>query len=300
MNKIKLNKEFSSKYVSPFSMKVIALGKKYVANTWIHKLPITELAYRKIFYFGREIGESTIPFKNRLLTVHTKDISMVPALINNNFEEYELEVFESLVKPGSTILDIGANIGVYSLIASDKLGKKGHIYAFEPVPENLELLKKNLTQNNIANVTVINKAVGNFDGEIKMEVEKDSIATHHVSTNPKNPVSVQVTTIDSFINTQGIKQVSLIKMDIEGYEGFAIEGATQTLKLKSTQLLTEFSADFIKRSGKDPMAVGRSLFQLFKYCYFVDEKHKKLTLVKETEELIDYRKTNFLFRHSPI
>lgn len=300
IRKIIMNKKLSEKYIQPVSMKIIVYGKKYVANTWVHKLPITEWLYRKIFYLGRYIGETTIDFRGMALTLNTKDISMVPALINNNFEEYELEIFGKLIKSGTTILDVGGNIGIYSLIASKKTGSNGHVYAFEPVPENIDLLSKNLKQNNITNVTLIKKAVGDFDGLVQMEIEEDSLATHHVSKNPKNSASVKVTTIDSFVKLKKIKKIELVKMDIEGYEGYAIEGASETLKQKSLKLLTEFSADFINRSGKDPLEVAKALLDTFKYCYHVNEKGKELTATRSVNDLLDYRKTNFLLSHSPV
>lgn len=288
------------KYIAPATMKVIAFGKKYVANTWIHRLPFTEWLYRKIFYLGTEIGEKTIPFHGMQLTVNTKDISMVPSLMNNNFEEFELNVFSSMIKPGSIILDVGANIGVYSLIAARHTGSKGRVYAFEPVPENFELLSRNIRQNELKNVVCINKAVGSSNGKIEMEIEKGSIATHYVSSSPKNPTAVPVTTIDSFIKNKKISRVDLIKMDIEGYEGFAIEGGLSLLKQPRIKLLMEFSADFIALSGKQPEAVAAKLLELFSHCYFLDEKQKRLTRVSGIDDLLDYKKTNFLMSHKAV
>lgn len=295
-----MNKNRIKQHIAPVSLKIIAIGKKYIANTWIHRLPITEWAYRRIFYAGHVIGEETIRFRGMKLNVHTKDISMVPALINNDFENYELAVFEELAKTSNTILDIGANIGIYSLVGSLASKKPSKIYAFEPIPENYSLLQKNLTQNKADNVHPVNAAVGDFTGSIEIEFEKDSIATHHISKNPKNPIPVNILSVDEYVNEMKLKNVDLIKMDIEGYEGYAIDGARDTLRRKDLRLIIEFSADFIRRSGKDPIDVANELFSIFPYRYFINEKAKKLETIKNIEDLIDYKQTNFLLSHSRV
>src|SRR5690348_15759402 len=74
-----------------------------------------------------------------------------------SFEYSSLEFFCNTLKPGDTVLDIGANAGVYSLLASKKVGPKGKIYAFEPTAETYKLLVKNLTLNHCENVVPVKK-----------------------------------------------------------------------------------------------------------------------------------------------
>lgn len=283
------------------SMGIIKVCRKLFINTWLQRLPFMEYIYRKVFYFGREIKEEEINFRDYRLLVHTKDITMVPSLISGQFEKYELDLFSQIVKPGMNVIDIGANIGVYAILASKQVGSKGKVFAFEPVPENFAMLNHNLNINNVNNVETINNAVGAIPGTVRMAIVQDSLATHYIgkSGSSDNGVEVKVVTLDDFIKKNKI-EVNLIKMDIEGYEGFAFEGAKKTLKTKDLILITEFSAEFIKRSGKDPSLVAKEIFNYFKYCYNIDEKKEQITPILSFHEMLDERNHDFIFSNNEL
>lgn len=276
------------------SMAIISKSRKLFLNTWVHRLPITIWVYKRVFYFGKAKQEEEISFKNLRLLVHTKDVYMVPSLINDEFENFELKVFEDLIKPGMEVLDVGANIGIYSLIANRKVGSKGKVHAFEPVPENVDLIKKNIALNKATRVKLIERAVGDSSKDVSISIVEDSLSTHHIGDGSGQTLSVKSCTIDSYVKKNDVK-VGLIKMDIEGYEGYAIAGANNTLAGKDMILLTEFSEEFIKRSGKDPIKCGAQLLSMFKYCYAIDEKNESLPLVNDVRTLMRRDYTNFLF-----
>ncbi len=287
-----------SNFIELVSMYVIKISRKYFLNTWVYRLPITTWIYRKIFYLGRVEGEQEILFRGKKLLVRTKDISIVPALINQYFEEFELELYEKILQPGMTVLDIGANIGIYSIIASEKIGDTGAVYAFEPVPENLRLLKHNLELNNTSNVHIVNCAIGDKQGEVEISLVKDDLATHYIGARPSNSISVKVDTVDSFVSTHRLK-VGFVKMDIEGYEGHALDGAKRTFSNTDIMLLTEFSADYIRRAGKSPEYVAREMLNIFKYCYSIDERKKLISRISGVETLLNRDNNNFLLANRP-
>lgn len=292
-------KKARSNYIEPATMYAIKVLRKYFINTWVYRLPITNWLYKKVFYLGRTKAEQEIVFKGKKLRVHTKDISIVPSLINQYFEAFEIKLFEDILRPGMTVLDIGANIGIYALIAGDKVGKKGKVYAFEPVPENIKLLGHNLRQNAAANVRIVRSAAGDKQGSVDISLVKDSLATHYIGAHPKNSIPVKVDTIDNFVKTHTLK-VDCIKMDIEGYEGFALEGAKKTLaNNKNLKLLTELSAKYLKRSGSDPKRVAGQLLDTFKYCYVIEEHKETITRIVDIDGLLDKNNNNFLLSHKP-
>src|SRR6185437_11707673 len=90
---------------------------------------------------------------------------------------YELEkqrVFRSFADPGSVIYDIGANVGIYTLLGATLVGGCGHVVAFEPLPRNLRLLHRHIELNNLQNVTIVEKAVSDRDGFAAFKVGENS------------------------------------------------------------------------------------------------------------------------------
>lgn len=141
---------------------------------------------------------------------------------------YELSIQKCLVrelKPGDIFFDIGANAGFFSLLGSKQVGQKGHVFAFEPLPENLEAVKTQLGVNNVLNCTVVEAAVSDLVGEIGLWEGPDT-STAHIGTRgdkQKGVKSVKSITLNEFVQTA--PSPNFIKMDIEGAEIQALRGA---------------------------------------------------------------------------
>lgn len=133
--------------------------------------------------------------------------------------------FVRFLKPGDVVIDAGANIGTLTLTASRVVGSGGHIFSFEPHPETFAFLKRNCSYNKCSNVELFQKGVGNTVTEARMinEYVKD---INHI--DPSGSISVSLVTLDSVIPKE-IK-TTLLKLDIEGYELFALEGASKILE----------------------------------------------------------------------
>ena len=129
------------------SLAVIKSARKLFARTPIEKLPLTTTIKTKVFGFGSAGGDVTTNFRGIQLTFPTKDIIIAPGLVGGFYEKIELDVFERLATISETIVDVGANIGLYCCIAADRVAAAGKIVAFEPVPENLGYLRRNLEDN---------------------------------------------------------------------------------------------------------------------------------------------------------
>ncbi|HEX2267748.1 MAG TPA: FkbM family methyltransferase, partial [Actinomycetota bacterium] len=194
-----------------------------------------------------------------------RDITIVPSLIDDDYETFELDVFEQVVRPGMVVLDVGANFGIYSVIAGARVGSTGRVFAFEPVPENVQYLRTNIDLNGLGNVEIVPEAVGSETGRMRIFLSPDSIGSHSASpTNVRGTLSgqrstqghvdVPVTTIDDFVAARSVVP-DVIKMDIEGYEAFAVSGAASTLHGRPT-LFMEFSASLLERCGSDPLALA--------------------------------------------
>lgn len=131
------------------------------------------------------------------------------------------------IEPGDTVVDAGANIGVFTLFASKKVGETGTVLACEPIAESLELLKKNIAANKLTNVTVVPYALGDVVKKVRFSMSDTLRGSSGVLTREGKSVEVEQVTLDSYL---GGKDVHFIKSDIEGMERYLLKGAEQTIR----------------------------------------------------------------------
>lgn len=162
--------------------------------------------------------------------------------------KYEKPVIDLWIKNlnnNSVILDIGANTGIFSLIAS-KLTNKSKIFAFEPTPRILDFLKKNVLLNDVERkIYVCNKAVSNHIGKTYFHVVNSLTIPLGSSENKDfrngltNKIQVEVTTIDDFLKEQEINHVDLVKIDTESTEPYVLEGMINMLNNCKPNIICE-------------------------------------------------------------
>jgi len=104
--------------------------------------------------------------------------------INEEYDEFETKLIKKLITNGNTVIDLGANIGYYTLIFARLVGTQGKVFAFEPELNNFELLKKNITINGYENVIIINKAASDKIGKQELYLFEDNKAGHSI-LNPE-------------------------------------------------------------------------------------------------------------------
>lgn len=156
------------------------------------------------------------------------------ALFTGGFETVEVEFMRQSLNPGNIFFDVGANGGIFTIIAAKKVGENGHVYAFEPGKRELELLKHNIALNNLTNVTVIETAIANKRGVTKFAISRDGAMNSLAQTNhPKQQIegwqTIEITTLDDLLEELNIYKVDFLKIDVEGAEGLVIEGAKKIL-----------------------------------------------------------------------
>jgi FkbM family methyltransferase len=167
-------------------------------------------------------------------------------------KEPDLRVVRYLVKPGDTVIDIGANVGVYSKILSELVGPDGHVYSIEPFPPTFEILCYNVRKLHLDNVEPINVAISDSQATVTMAIPynssgaethyRASIVTNHAETSKIEATNVQATTIDSrFLSIS--ETISFIKCDVEGHEPACIKGAAKFLAQSQAAWLIEVSGE---------------------------------------------------------
>ena len=173
-------------------------------------------------------------------------------------EDYEF--IHNYLKDNDTFLDVGSNMGVTVIPGARSVGDRGKVIAFEPHPKISTYLKENVALNNLHNVEIHNCAVGNQKGFIYF-TNKFTDDMNQVSTSPENNIKVPIVLLDDVIKEDG--RIALMKLDVEGYEKFVIEGAMETLK-KVDCIYFEVSDN----NFKDFDYKSSDLFRILRQCGF--------------------------------
>lgn len=160
-------------------------------------------------------------------------------------EKYSSEVYRTELARLSdqvdkvVVLELGANIGYYALLAADVLGNDGRIYAFEPSPANIDLLRSNLAANGFTNqVTISRRAIGADEGTVAFELtekhNQNRLQNEYIEDEGDQVneiIEVETTSVDSFLDEKGISEnnVNVVRMDVQGAEWEVFQGMTKLL-----------------------------------------------------------------------
>jgi len=144
-----------------------------------------------------------------------------------------------LTAPTDTVLDIGANIGVFAILQGKRL-TQGRVYAFEPSPTTYARLRRNVSLNRLDNVETFPLALGDRNGRVRF-IDKPISLNSYVSTDAaqEGAVEVEAQTLDAFVATRGIDRIDLMKIDTEGHELPVLAGGARALALTG-RLVLEF------------------------------------------------------------
>ncbi len=226
------------------------------------------------------------------------DKRIIPLEIINfgAFEGEELKAISNLVKDGSTIFDIGANIGWYSLNFAKKF-KSADIYAFEPVPKTFNYLTSHLAMNNATGVRPYNFGFSDEAKDVDIYFYPEGMGNASLVNLSENPsvetVKCKFITVDSFVKENNVPKVDFIKCDVEGAELFVFKGAIETLKRDKPAVFTEILRKWSAKFNYHPNDI-LDLFSDIGYdCYII----KGNTLEKFGKVDDQTMETNFVFIH---
>ena len=198
--------------------------------------------------------------------------------IRGVWEKFETECVKKIIKKGYLVIDVGANIGYYSLIFSKLTGNDGKVFAFEPEPSNFDLLKKNVEINKCQNVVLEQKAISDKKGRIKLYLHEKNSGGHRLYSFDyiQRFVEVDVTSLDDYFDQYDSK-IDFIKIDVEGLEVTVMQGMKSLLKnSKDIILVMEFAPSLIKKGGWDPEEYFKILLEQGFRLYEINEKTEKI------------------------
>ncbi|MCS3685488.1 FkbM family methyltransferase [Salinibacter ruber] len=162
--------------------------------------------------------------------------------------------------PEGPILDVGANLGIVSLILAHRYPDRS-IHAFEPNPSTVRALKENLEHNAAANIRIQDVAVGGKTGTVQFNAHPQNRGTARRETEDmEHTRNVSCITLDDYVDQEDLHQIALLKVDVEGYEKSVFEGAKRLLgNQRATVVYFEVCPALSQEAGFDPMAPASML-----------------------------------------
>lgn len=197
-------------------------------------------------------------------------------------EQYETKLFRQFLTEGMTIVDIGANIGYYTLLGAKLVGDKGRVFAFEPEPQNFALLTRNIELNKYRNIVAVRKAVSNKTGKADLFLNRQAGAHGFL---PDREDVVGVTTVET-VSLDGYFEgsespIDIIKIDVEGAELAVLQGMPNIIRNNDNlKIFTEFFwPSGIEKSRFSPRQYWDKLTESgFKFIYLINDREQKLEL----------------------
>jgi len=216
--------------------------------------------------------------------------------VHKDWEVFVSKIMYKYVKKGDIVLDLGANIGYYSLLLAKLVGDNGKVYSFEPDPDNFKLLKKNIKANDYHNIVAIQKAVSDRTGKIRLFLEKDNSTMHKIyRARGENCTTIEIESVslDDFFKDKN-KKINFIKMDIEGAEGGAIKGMQKLLDENDNIIIfSEFCPRAMRGCGIGPEEYFKLLSKFGFIFYNVNEEENKIERTTPEEITLIYNSDGY-------
>jgi FkbM family methyltransferase len=222
----------------------------YTKAKWRH--------YQKIGHLSFTIAGSQM----RLLSLD-KGVSAELA-VHRTHEPCASELLSQSLKPGMTFIDIGSNLGYYSLLANRIIGPTGRIVAIEPMPQNADVSRHNFLLNGAAKIIFRQIAISDHNGFLPLHLsDKSNWHSLNPVPWPTRELLVPACTLDSLATELSLSRVDFIRMDLEGYETTVVNGMVETIAKHSPRLFVELHPHIV---GIDP--IREYLARLAELGYF--------------------------------
>jgi FkbM family methyltransferase len=251
-----------------------------LVGTGIGRISVVAKIYQIITpWFVR--NNKVINFESfKIQVISGKRISGVATMLmfKKQYEPTTTQVFKKILSIGDIVVDVGANIGYFTLLSGSIVGNTGQVFSFEPEPNNRKALNDNIALNNFTNIQTYDFALSNRVGTSKFYLSDDDPRHSLIQTDDhSSSMIINVTTLDN-IELLNKKQVKLLKTDTEGNELSVLQGSERVIRQSNfINLIVEMNMKAMQSSGS-------SLKELWDYLHFLDMK--VFYLINDYEETI--------------
>ena len=223
--------------------------------------------------------------------VHNDDTGSLSTLsISGVFGPRDTQTMKDNVFSGNIVVDLGANIGYFTCLLAKIVGEDGKVFAFEPDPRNLKLLRRNIQENNYKNVIIADKAVSDVNGSCTLYSSQKKFGANRIFESKKKqthdfiPIKSETICLDDYFEKQNLlKKIDFIKIDVEGSEFRAFNGMKKILELNNNlKIFTEIAPSLLEDAGSSGKQV-LDFLQEHKFINFFISDNRKNTLSKITK-----------------
>jgi len=240
---LKVEMSFPQVTSKPKLQKFVQLGRKLVPRGWAPLLKKTACLSATLQNYRAKIGGDDF------LHLDLRESMCLIYFFHDGLphERGTETLLRYVLKPGDTVIDVGANVGYYTRMASLLVGDAGRVLAFEPMPTALRLLRNNTTD--LPNVTVEDKALSDHEGKEEFYVRDHGDTSSLVRDQISFSVRVSVTTLDRKLSLASLERVDFIKIDVEGSELDVLRGSVETIKRYQPIVYFELLPTYAKQYG---------------------------------------------------
>ena len=233
------------------------------------------------------------------------DKVIAPCLLGSGtWEPVQTKIVISMLSAGQNVIDIGANIGYYTLLCSKLTGERGKVFSFEPEPRNFSILRANVSLNNLTNVVLENKAISNSEGSSYLYLSAHNKGDHRLAFEPhRERCMVEHLPLDDYL--RGFEsEIHFLKCDVQGHELKVLRGMQKMIESNLDHLccMIEFSPGLLEREEASSLEAFLDFFNAYQAeIYWIKEKSGQPDLVpvdktllrKLGAEMIKVRKVDF-------
>jgi FkbM family methyltransferase len=241
--------------------------------------------YRAAYHQVKPHGLVEVALPGYTLAISAPDSSIAYNLLTlGSYEPYESSLFLDAVAGGHDVIDIGAHVGYYALMAATAVRPTGKVWAIEPHPVNFALLQDNIERNNLWNVSATNAAASGHPGFASLFVAQDgNTGGHSLAAKPGQLQSIEVPLVRVDDVVPPGTRISVVKMDTEGSEIDVLRGMRRVLTENHPLLFAEFFPAALTRAGHDPLEFFAELDSYGYDTAVIDSDHNKVVRMSAGE-----------------
>lgn len=227
----------------------------YLGNVLLKYIPGSKKIAQKIYYkiISRFVkAERWIHVHDSCLLVNIFESIGAPKFFKGRYAMGRVKEIKEIVHEGDTVIDVGANVGYFTVLLAQLVGSTGKVYAFEPDPRNFRLLKQTIARNRWTHVIAEQKAVLDKNDTLILYQTKLASGNALIPGGHVSSVEVDVILLDDYFS--GISNIRFVKMDTDGSEPLAIKGMTKLIsRSPNIKVLAEYQPGNVKRYFNNPL-----------------------------------------------